>query len=314
MSSYVSQQNLVCDNSSTPNFDSWGSAISSALSSSGWTKTSDTGQVNWGSNPAPPSSSFLYEIWGPTDALQTGSTVYYLKMEYGYSSSGVNIRVSIGTGTNGSGTLTGFILGPYAFAGAGSSGGTIANQGVTTYECNFSGDIDRFHMMLWRTNGSTACSIFSVERTKTTAGANSSDGVTMFVVSPNGYYSGSSGLSHGANGYGFFQTLVFGVGLGQLYSYTPFIVAQWFANSNNGYPPISVLANSVAVAPQMPEYGKLGNPLTGICVIGSGNLAEGAEFQTSLYGATRTYIATSNYFNSGQAQQLTSSRTCMRFD
>ena len=45
--SYVSQQFLLYDNSSTANFIAWGSALSAAISSMGWIQTTDTGQVVW---------------------------------------------------------------------------------------------------------------------------------------------------------------------------------------------------------------------------------------------------------------------------
>lgn len=92
----ASQSFLACDNSTLTNFKAWGQAISNALSTSTWTQTSDTGQVNWSSIASVPGSgAYVYEIWQPNDGL----TAFYLKAEYG-NFSGTNmpsIRVSIGT-------------------------------------------------------------------------------------------------------------------------------------------------------------------------------------------------------------------------
>src|SRR5690242_14595475 len=146
--SYTSQQFLVCDNSSNANFRSWGSAISAAILAMGWVQTSDTGQVNWTTVTVPAANTYAYEIWKPADAFQTGATQYFLKLEYG-NSNGANapaIRVSLATSTNGSGTLTGSVTSVF-----GSNEGTGTGGGATTpYECNFSGDIDRMGVMLWR--------------------------------------------------------------------------------------------------------------------------------------------------------------------
>ena len=81
--SYTSQQFLVCDNGSNANFRAWGSAISAALAAMGWTQTADTGQVNWSTVTVPAAGAYVYEIWQPADAFQTGPTQYFLKLEYG---------------------------------------------------------------------------------------------------------------------------------------------------------------------------------------------------------------------------------------
>src|SRR5262245_28519423 len=108
----TSQQYLIWDNTTAANFRAWGEAVSNQLTTMGWTKTADTGQVNWSTTPTPPTSgNFVYEIREPaSDPLQTGATKYYVKWEYGSRGSGPmpTLRISLGTGTNGAGTLTGF--------------------------------------------------------------------------------------------------------------------------------------------------------------------------------------------------------------
>ena len=288
--SYVSQQFLLADNSSTANFKNWAQAISTAFSSAGWTQTSDTGQVNWSTVTVPASASFVYEIWQPADALQTGSTKFYLKVRYGTGSgspAGPRIQIQVGLGTDGAGTLTGFTSTNFEFTNTAGAG----KGSVLTYDCYFSGDTDRFSFMLWRSLASLFTCGFSIERTRDTAGADSSDGVTIVSFAP----SNTPGQ----------QTLVFGVGVGEQ-TPTAFYVSLTSYNSGSG-----AFNNNVPISPCFPVYGKYGNPLTTIGFVRTADVAEGCIFTTTLYGSTRTYIAT----NSGIALSgPTFSRYCMRYD
>jgi hypothetical protein len=277
--SYVSQQFLVFDNGSNANFRSWGSAISAAFTAMGWVQTGDTGQVNWATVSAPGTNTFVYEIWRPNDALQTGATQYFMKVEYGNNAvaNQPEFRISIGTGTNGSGTLTGFTMGPFGAVSSASGG-----QGSVTYECDFSGDIDRFSIQLWR-NGGNFSKFLAVERTKDTAGANNSEGVWVGTNTFNG-------ARHS-------RTIMFGVGVAN--DITAATLPSIFAGAMSSD---EAFNNSVPISPVFPLYGKWGNPITGFAIAPSGDVAEGVLYTTTLYGATRTYMAsklTNNTNNCG---------------
>jgi len=91
-------------------FRAWGSAINAALTAIGLVQTSDTGQINWttvtravGSNTAQG-----YEIWRMNDTSQSTCPIY-LKLEYGSGSAAANpsMWITVGTGSNGSGSITG---------------------------------------------------------------------------------------------------------------------------------------------------------------------------------------------------------------
>lgn len=290
--SYTSTQYLICDNSSDANFRSWGSAISAAIAAMGWTQSGDTGQVNWTTVTAPAAGSFVYEIWQPAD----GGTTFYFKIEYGSNSStpkGPRMRVSIGTTTNGSGTLTGIVTSlsePTATTGAG--------QGSSIFDCYFSGDTDRLSMILWRSLGATGCTtlFFGVERTKNTDGTNSTDGVTLLWGCDTTINTGH-------------QTLVFGVAAAGIVG----------GASNRGFAVISeanlgsdlAFNNNVPMSPVFPLYGKWGNPMTTFGVVPGGDVGEGCLFATSLYGATRTYVATANI---NWTTPGTNWKVCMRYD
>lgn len=91
-------------------FRAWGLSISTALAAIGLVQTSDTGQINWTTvtKPSGATASQGYEIWRMNDTAQSTAPIF-MKIEYGSGNSGANpsIYLTIGTGSNGSGTLNG---------------------------------------------------------------------------------------------------------------------------------------------------------------------------------------------------------------
>jgi hypothetical protein len=163
-------------------FRSWGSGISTALAALGLVQTADTGQINWTTVLKPTGATAQgYEIWRFADALQSTVPVFF-KLEYGGSSgvgaTGPGLWLTVGTGTNGAGTLTGQVSGrPNMYANAGKSAGVL----LPTYVC---GSTSEFYLA---TNvdtyiGSTNFGFFaSVARTKDTSGTNTSDGAVLMA-------------------------------------------------------------------------------------------------------------------------------------
>jgi hypothetical protein len=98
-------------NATDAEFRDWGSKLSDALAAVGMVKTADTGQIDWATvvKPAAISTYQGYEVWRFNDTLQATAPLF-LKIEYG---SGVSVatrpglRLQVGKGTNGAGTLTG---------------------------------------------------------------------------------------------------------------------------------------------------------------------------------------------------------------
>lgn len=93
-------------------FRTWGSAVSAALLASGLTNTADTGQINWTTvtKPVATTTKAGYEIWRFNDSLQSTKPIYF-RLDYG--SNGVASGnspctwLTVGTGTDGAGTITG---------------------------------------------------------------------------------------------------------------------------------------------------------------------------------------------------------------
>jgi hypothetical protein len=101
---------LAVNNSGDAGFRSWGSSVSQSLGLVGLVQTADTGQINWTTVTQPTVSSGVagYEVWRFTDSS------IFLKIEYGNGPGATNPKplgmwLTVGTGSNGSGTLTGTV-------------------------------------------------------------------------------------------------------------------------------------------------------------------------------------------------------------
>jgi hypothetical protein len=108
----TAQTNTPINHTTTAGFNAWFNEIITQLLAVGLTQTTDTGQISTGGSVAIPASSTSagYTIWKFNDTLQSTSPVF-LKLEFGSS---VTITVpaiwiTIGSGSNGSGTLTGTV-------------------------------------------------------------------------------------------------------------------------------------------------------------------------------------------------------------
>lgn len=89
-------------------FRAWGSAISTNLATVGLVQTADTGQIDWTSVTLSGGGVDGYEIWEFSDALQATAPVF-IKIGYGNANLSFvpGVYVQIGTGSDGSGGLTG---------------------------------------------------------------------------------------------------------------------------------------------------------------------------------------------------------------
>lgn len=159
------------DMTSDATFRTWGLAISNAMAAIGWVKVTDAAQINWAtvSKPSAANTAAGYEIWGMDDTLQATAPVY-LKIEYGSGGSSATypgVWVTLGTGHNGVGALTGQVGTRYQ---VNSSGNTSVKPSF------FSGSGSRLTMALWY--ASFAIAIF-VERSHDNTGADTSAGVML---------------------------------------------------------------------------------------------------------------------------------------
>jgi hypothetical protein len=306
------QEYHVMSNSSAANFKDWANSFFNALTAFGWTQTTDTGQADFSTNPAvPANNTYLYQIWHPTDSLQA-TKPYYAKFEFGNGNNGNTdnpaFRVSIGDGTNGSGTITssvGSILGPFSPGGA---SWIINGQGSTAYECDYSGDTGRFGALMWRTGGTNVQAFLAIERSLDSSGNPTNEYVTVIMQGPDGSNSRS---------YGKQISYVFGAGAAGRVS-PIHLLNDFQLNGNEGG--ASTFNNTFCLSPVFPFVGKFGNPMTVCAAAPTTDVTEGAQYQTTLYGSTRVYLATkqANVMNAfGNSCNDNTPRTVallMRFD
>lgn len=186
------------DMTSTAGFRVIGSTLSANLATISPTRlvqTADTGQINWTTVSVPAANTAAgYEIWAFTDS--TGQTIYY-KFEYGQSNNnGFGMWITAGTGSNGSGTITGVLISRTAVNNGQASMSNTTNY--PSYMCCTDGC---FWMMLGYGSGAstTKATLTAVlcARTCDSSGNITSDGFEWIITSGNTGTVGSS-LSCGA--------------------------------------------------------------------------------------------------------------------
>lgn len=171
------QQSDITENET---FRSLGLRISQALDSFGFTKTADTGQIDWSTATRPLSSASMvgYEMRQfPAGTLQSANPVL-IKIRYGSSSASaviLGMQFSVGRTTDGAGNFTGI----YSSTISCYSGGNSPNGSL----CFMSGDEEHLAIALFLgiTNTTTAyhC-IFCIDRLRDETGKALDTGINVF--------------------------------------------------------------------------------------------------------------------------------------
>lgn len=102
--------NLTVTTFTNADFQAFGSFIADAFQAGGFERTADTGQINWSSVAYPGVNDTVagYELRGFTDALQATAPIYVkLNWRRGSAANWIDVGISVGTGTDGTGGLTG---------------------------------------------------------------------------------------------------------------------------------------------------------------------------------------------------------------
>lgn len=284
-------------------FRAWVSAISTNLQAVGLIKTADTGQINLATvvRTFSVGGEILhgYEIYRFNDALQATRPVFF-KIEYGHAATGVGtaiqgptspaIYVTVGSATDGAGTITGALQIPRTRVSGGSSASTGSSGGAPsqTSPCYFSGDGSYIVMALGVTagiqvffNGISSCLpvYLVIDRSRDNAGAATSQGIFMATAKWPAGVTGALG------------TLV---STYQVVSYTNSVVSaqetywpvafpgQLFASSSSG--------TDYAVWP-MPLATPAASQVLSILGIYKGEIAVGATIALSVLGSSHTYVS-----------------------
>ncbi len=188
--------------STNADYRTWVSELSGMLTTVGFIKSADTGQVDTATATIPGTGSYNYEIRYLDDSLHATKPLY-VKIEYGTQASGrPQIRMSAASGTNGSGTLTGTTY----FSAQVLC--TNAYPGVATY---YSGAValEGFAAFIWKRGLLGANStFFAVARMCDAAGDPTTAGFNFWYSAPGGSLTRTSYLT---------SALSEGVGAGALF-------------------------------------------------------------------------------------------------
>lgn len=254
--------------SDTATFRAAGLEIKNALTTLGCVQTADTGQINWATVTYPGvNADGGYEVWRFNDALQ-GTAPIFFKITYGHHNNGspayIRLNLQVGTGSNGTGTLTGTL----STLITATRVATPSVGNFPSYGCMVNGNLT---LALKLTSGGDGW--FSICRAQDATGADVTTGAMVAVRSINDNQS-----LH-------FTTINF---------VTPAKVQDNVQSYNSLR--IGNIASSLSAGNNQAYlvWGAYPQPLVhiGICGFIEGEIAHGATFATALVGATsRTYLA-----------------------
>lgn len=168
--------------SNTTNFRIWGLALSNALTAIGFIKSADTGQINWATVNRPGvGASAGYEIRYLNDSLHASAPIY-VKLEFSTGLGGAaypNMFITVGTGTNGSGTITGVIM-----PRTENIGGYYAlDSTVSSYQthCCMVDGCAWFVLKADSKSSAYPVAFFSVHRTEDSSGTPTAQGAVVYM-------------------------------------------------------------------------------------------------------------------------------------
>lgn len=189
MTAYMS--NIRFNNNSNTLIKAWGSAINAGLSAVGLVQTTDTGQINWSTTTVTATTTnqtLGYEVWRFNDSLQSTAPVF-IRLAYGTTPNGATycaLTMSVGTGVDGAGNLTGLIStirGGNADTAIGNPTNAFRDMNYGQ-PCWFFSDLSSFCMALTpgintNPNANPSIYLWMVERTRNADNSPNADGIVF---------------------------------------------------------------------------------------------------------------------------------------
>jgi len=166
----------------------WGKDISDALTTLGFPKTDDTGQVNWDTAVVPTLTNWLhtdYEIRHFSDALQDTAPLFF-KLTYGRASgaSGPCMTITLGKGSTGNtGTITDILGGGVSpHQGLISAGDSMVSS-ATGDQIGYvsSGDGSMLAIIPFCDSSTNASPTIIIDRSRDSAGTPNGEGVAVMA-------------------------------------------------------------------------------------------------------------------------------------
>lgn len=161
-------------------FQKWASLVDAMILACGWVQTADTGQSDPAAATVPGTNSTAagYRVYSLNDAL-AGVAPVLLKYEWGRGGSATQPSVwfTIGTTTDGAGALSGLLLARSQTSASSASGN------ITEVPSYASGDGSSLNITMWHTLSIASAFVFRVERSRTTNGEPTADGLAITLAS-----------------------------------------------------------------------------------------------------------------------------------
>lgn len=253
----------------------WAQFVEDTLvTTGGWVVTSDTGQTLPSAlvTPGATNTKAGYRIYRMADTLQSTSPVF-IRIDFGSSPSGAatpGIWIIIGTGSNGSGTITGQVFNTGAANALCYCGGTSTTLGNL---CFGSATTSRVTLAMFVYSSNTYVWAFGIERSKDASGADTGAGLLFS-------YTDSV------------------VGTGVLNASNYLILAGGSQPSKEGgmnyiitskNPSETFAPGDIGAGVVMHFKGLVQQPGMNFMITNANDVADGGSFSLSMYGATRTY-------------------------
>lgn len=245
----------------------------------GWVQATDSGQSKSGLNAGvtqgttivalPGNFTSNFQIWRMADTAQ-GTTPVFLKLYFGNTSTTfMGFDYEIGTGSNGSGAITGqkkavTQVRPGATPGAGS------------FKCKFTSDTHRAAFFLFTNGSSAGCSYFSIERNHNDDGSDSSLGVSLNWGAQSGNH-----FAHGV-------------------PFSGVTAAQSTNCPNKGAQGETTLVDGadVYLIPTFPAFFKMSNPNKNLGLYYKADITEDSVVTPTVYGQATNYITIGGVYSS----------------
>lgn len=170
--SYTSPVDMTSD----ATFRVWGAEFNTKLIAAGLVQTADTGQINWTTATR---SGGGYEVYRFNDSLQASAPIF-IKLVYAVTgATPPQMTLSLGTGTNGGGTLTGITISSVSVSYQTSSTGTTAFPSFICVNEGFLGVVHKVGSVSG--NSQIANTFFAIVRSCDSNGTPTATGAILYT-------------------------------------------------------------------------------------------------------------------------------------
>lgn len=261
---------VTFDNTTDTTFRTWVAAVLMQMDAlTGWTRTSDTGQINTGTATRSASAAVNYAVWKTTSGL----TTIYVRMDFANpgGSGFPGMAITVGYSTDGAGSITGTQATPRMGLATNATGEAVSRT------CVISGAAERFALAMNVTSPNNINShLFSVERSVDAAGAYVAGGLTAIAC---------NGSSFTPNATANMIYLPESGGLPNMESRLPAIL------TNAGS---SAFGSTIGFSPVIPLAGSAQNPGINFLVYHVSDFSAFATPTIAVYGTNRVYYCLGN--------------------